>query len=449
MKAIFLDTNVFMHYEPIDQIDWVNWIEAEELRIMISRVVIQELDRHKDQHPSIKLRHRARNRLQQIERWLETGAHRLQKNVAIIADLAHPSIIFSEYGLSEHQPDDVLVAAMIQYRADHPDHDLLLVSHDVGPRLKAAAHGIPRTPAPDRYRLAQEIDPAEKEAQELRQRVQQLEHALPLLQLTFAGPSGYQNHQEITIHEGQPPPEEEIAERIDQLRRRHPPRAVQKKPSEDLFGLSAMSAGLASWHEVSPSDIREYNAKLEEYFLRYERYLRASARERIAAGLTAKLDLVLANSGGRPSNDIDVHMHFPDGPTPERSPPKRSEPPSAPSEPKTQYERTLGLGLSVPYHGATRDVRTSFPDLSPSNVGGYEIKKTNSHDVNVHFGRVKHGTHEELPPLYLVFPDFDSTSSFSFTYRLHAADVPDVVEGELHVKVRKSRKASSSKGAGS
>lgn len=51
MNVLVLDTNIFMHCQPLDQIDWLNVVRAQEVKLLIPRVVMAELDKHKNQHP--------------------------------------------------------------------------------------------------------------------------------------------------------------------------------------------------------------------------------------------------------------------------------------------------------------------------------------------------------------------------------------------------------------
>jgi predicted ribonuclease YlaK len=64
---IFVDTNIFLHYQPIEDIPWKDVVDAEEAVICIAPIVIEELDDKKDSHRLSKIRERARKALQLIE----------------------------------------------------------------------------------------------------------------------------------------------------------------------------------------------------------------------------------------------------------------------------------------------------------------------------------------------------------------------------------------------
>lgn len=58
-RFVFPDTNTFLHYQNIDQIDWPDVLGCDEVTIVITRIVIRELNRHKDGPTSPKIRERS------------------------------------------------------------------------------------------------------------------------------------------------------------------------------------------------------------------------------------------------------------------------------------------------------------------------------------------------------------------------------------------------------
>jgi hypothetical protein len=44
MVAVFPDTNLFLHYRPINEIDWCALIKARPVEIKIAAVVTRELE---------------------------------------------------------------------------------------------------------------------------------------------------------------------------------------------------------------------------------------------------------------------------------------------------------------------------------------------------------------------------------------------------------------------
>jgi len=95
---IFIDTNIFLHCQPIEDIPWKDILDVEEAVICIAPIVIEELDDKKDSHRLSKIRERARKALQLIERSVSKDDFRVREEVGLQC-MREPDISFSEYGL--------------------------------------------------------------------------------------------------------------------------------------------------------------------------------------------------------------------------------------------------------------------------------------------------------------------------------------------------------------
>jgi hypothetical protein len=65
--AIFPDTNLFLHYRRLDEIDWLDTTGADAVTLLIAPIVVRELDRKKVQGETKRIRDRANERL----KWLQ------------------------------------------------------------------------------------------------------------------------------------------------------------------------------------------------------------------------------------------------------------------------------------------------------------------------------------------------------------------------------------------
>ena len=48
MKYLFLDTNIFLHFQNLEQIPWGTLADDTEFKILVSDIVVGEIDKHKD-----------------------------------------------------------------------------------------------------------------------------------------------------------------------------------------------------------------------------------------------------------------------------------------------------------------------------------------------------------------------------------------------------------------
>lgn len=47
-KAVFLDTNIFLHYQPFEQIPWPAVVKASQVLLVIPPIMVRELNKHMD-----------------------------------------------------------------------------------------------------------------------------------------------------------------------------------------------------------------------------------------------------------------------------------------------------------------------------------------------------------------------------------------------------------------
>ena len=435
MKSIFLDTNIYMHCFPADQIDWEEVVSDDEVEIVVPRVVIGELDKHKNGHPDIKLRHRARERAEQLKGWLLGSGGSVRAGTVIKSFRLSPTFDFQRHGLDRNKPDDELIASILEYQAENPGTEAILVTHDVGPQLTANDFGITAVELPEHYRLRAEIDPVEKENQQLRQKVQRLENALPELSLAFITDDGPRYWTEVKVTEVEPLTAREIGEHLARQKELYPP-----LPPPDLKRSASGTKPPA--FARARKEPESYNRELNNYYQEYEEFLMAVQPFRVMEGLTVTLNFFMLNDGTKPGEDIDVHMHLPDGFTPftKDTLPDRPKPPAPPSEWKADSDGSGMFNLSPSHKYLLRGPEPRPVQSAPPNVSGVSIKKTNSHNTENKVARVKHGTREKVARLFLLFDSFETASSFTIDYQLKVANVPEAVTGELNVKVTKEAK---------
>src|SRR4051794_30751285 len=101
MTATFVDTNLLLHAKPLQDIRW-EALETQPIEIIVTRPVIKELDKHKDQHPKKHLRERARRALQRIE--AASTDPELRPGVILVVDHRQPRIDWEQHDLDPGSP---------------------------------------------------------------------------------------------------------------------------------------------------------------------------------------------------------------------------------------------------------------------------------------------------------------------------------------------------------
>jgi hypothetical protein len=432
----FVDTSIFLHYRPFDEIDWLRVLDRKSLSLVLAPITISELNNKKDE-PTPRLRQRAALVIKRLDAlWSQRRTGEVRPGVAVLLQDVEPSIDYATYQLDYRSQDDRLLAAVIHFRAQNPGAQVLLVTADFGLKLKAKRHGIETLCLPDDLKLPDEPDPNEKKIQELQREVAELKRLRPDLELTFRNGT---NRMEVQLEPPFMMTKEEMAKERDLIRQKH--QKLGEEPEKEGAGAlpSHVALVLSSFRQIPKELVDRYNKDLDRFYAEYDAGFAKNARGVNQERLTVPVELVLSNGGTAPAEDIDVFLHFPDGfelysrrdlPGP-RSPPRPPEKPTPGMPPGLYGMQSVLQGL-----GAS----TMLPDISalapgPRNVSGPSIRRTNSFEVKFHVEQLKHGLMVDLSPLYAVFDGHELAGSLGIDYDLIVGNMAKPTAGKLHVIV--------------
>jgi rRNA-processing protein FCF1 len=438
---VVVDTNTFLHFVGFDQIGWGELFPGQIVNLVICPQVIRELNRHKDTPRNPKMRDRATNALRKIEGWVDSESPvSLKDSVEVEFRIHDASIDFAAFKLVREVDDDHIIAILIEMQSELPSNSVVLLSKDIGLKLKARAQGFSVVSLPDSASLPEEALPSEKKIKDLENQVKELQNIRPRLRLAFADGSSkfslaFQRTTELS--------ETNIANSMTAARNKYP-KLVEQKAHDKAEALSPILQGLARVNFelglLTPKKIDKYNRSLDEFFSDYEQYLKELRLFSEWERRTAILKIFLINEGTCPADDVDIFMHFPDGFElfDEGDYLKPPEEPKAPSKPRSaldQLNSPFVLGrMDSMHHDHSLDLLARMP-VGPSNVGSPKIRRTNSYDVTVKIKRAKHGLIEELDAMCLTFDSFSTVQSFKIDYSIHASNLPKHIEGSLNVVV--------------
>jgi len=446
-KALFIDTNILLHYQSFDEIDWLRILNVEQVEIRLPSIVIQELDKHKYSSSS-KLRDKATKVIRKLHKLADSGLKiQLKTNIDIcfevnskVADLTAPN-------LDPNSQDDRLLSSILSFRDENPDLPVILVAADLGLRLKAKYHHIEAICLPDDLKLPSELDQSEKRIKELEQEVLELKRRTPDLKLYFSGGSGRLNCEIKKLFPPNVNLKVILQKCIDQLKQEHPkiPEIESGNQATNFRNITNMTIGQmygSDTPEILPSEISTYNKNLDKFYTDYEHYLKQYFHWLELRYRSVLLEISIFNVGTCPAEDIDIFMHFPDGfilrklaNFPEK--PKELEPPSQPV-PRTRKDRlslmTPSLGISALPQIAP--FLNSQPRVQP-NVSSPDIRRSNSYDVELHVRKLKQNISESFYPMIITFDSFEHASSFQIDYQIVAENIPKSITGALHVIVER------------
>lgn len=170
MKYIFLDTNIFLHFQDFEKIDWLSESVSKACKLVIPPVVIDELDEKKI--GTNKIGNRARNVLNRFEQLSEMEEAKINENIEFEILLLKPSReVYETNNLNFDEKDHRLIASIIQFSQKYSLSDILLCSNDIGPRLRAKMFNIKSLKLDSKYLIPNQVSEEEKELDNLKEKI--------------------------------------------------------------------------------------------------------------------------------------------------------------------------------------------------------------------------------------------------------------------------------------
>lgn len=447
MPILFLDTNVFLHYQQFDQIDWVKLMNSGAVEIIIPPVTLRELNKNKELHKLSHIRERAQKSLELLDNFFEPNKDvQIRDNLFVRFEDREPNINFELNQLDTIIQDDHLIASILMFRNENPDNTIILVTSDIGLglllRAKAGRQNIQTYKLEEKFKLQEHTDPAQKKIEELKNEIQNYKNKVPKILLLF---KNGEKHNKFVLQEPLKKTSDEYQNALNEIKSSFPKREkfgensrVEEGENTDNIDLQLLKK-YSAINGISQSEYDRYNNELEEFYKNFSDYLYHELEYANLRRRTIRLDIMLSNNGNTPANDIDIVMHFPDGfrLVEEDELPKPPKKPNPPIEPRSLIDMmTTSLQPTSLFYDIP-GLKDIGPVGTPTNVSSFDIKKTNSYSVKLHVNIVKHNMNEYFEPLYLIFNSFEDANSFKIEYELFAANIPSPISDFLHVVLKK------------
>lgn len=431
---VFLDTMIYLHYKSLEEINFIDLLNADLVKIIIPRITIKELDKEKNTSSSDKIKKRAKRVLGKIEKLLKKNS-KIRDKVYLEYYQQIPKIDFEKIGLNPDWNDDYLIATIIQYKLENPnENEVYLISQDTGPRFSACCFGINVFEMPEKYKLPIEISKLEAENKELKSKLEKLKNALPDLIICFSDSEDNTNH---AVFELKKPPDlnkKYIEDKINELKIKYPKMDFpQKDKTKNL--MSIYNALLTtSINPIQKEEYDRYNKEVDIYLEKYKEYLYKNHNNIVMAYRTIRFELEIRNKGTVPAEDVDIVINFPDGFSlyTEDDFPELPEEPDIPQRPMSTFQRLANLTPNLMLQDT---ILNKLPNIKALST--FSLKKTKSYKLTDHFNRIKHYDFETLPELFLVFDSFESAKSFKCEYKIRPANLPEPIIRELHFIIEK------------
>lgn len=418
---VFIDTNVALHFQRPDQIDWKMLAGSDCVVLVVAPILLKELQEQKIHNPSRKLRERADAFIRWLRQFVREPSRDVRDGVRWCFVRREPLVDFLANGLSTNVADDRLIASVLDYQPEDGSC-VYVATDDIGLEVKLGARAIAVLSLPENLRLPVEPDPIEKENQELRRQLAQ--RRMPALVLTWHGGD---DHCRLAM-----PPviTQAPANSLDHVRAQYPfLEKREEKPfaADNQMAKFARIAGELQRTLVPPDAIDRYNEQLRVYLGEYKNYLELLLEWERARALTLPLKLTLINRGNLPASQIDVVLTFPDDLLllEEDDLPEPPESPEAPAKPGV-------IDLFAPRFDNLNHL-FSRPDNYQFELDGVPSVDNDAHKVRFGIRSLKHAFDETLEGFWFRFATRETVQSFQVQYHLSAAEMPEAVTGVLHV----------------
>ena len=431
MLYCFLDTNIFEEFKPIQEIKWLNELGTTEVCMVVTSVVVRELDKHKAGNNN-RLRKRARNAISFLKRLDRTKDSEIRPDVLLRFDLSEPTRnTLDENNLFSDVNDDLLIAKAIEFSDSHETDQVTILTNDASVQFKAEGYGLGVPELSEDYRLPHEINPLEKENRELRNELLKLRNRQPSLRLGFFGADEkIEGHFRTAIRfEENLKSEDELSQAIEKKRkelkypRRHP------NSSTGIYAVDYDILGATQEQvDVYRDEVREFLAGS------YRRYLYQNSLHRVFLISAIKLPLILENSGSVPARGIEIALKTTDAREVLSGEPAQFDYPTSPVYPTARLGSQIisNLGYSI-----RPDFRSNLVIVAgtESDLWSFADSDTSSARVaQCYFDQLTHNKRTGLNELFLIV---DQPAKFpaciSVSYEVIAENVIDKISGQLTV----------------
>ena len=303
-----------------------------------------------------------------------------------------------------------------------------VATNDIGFTVKLKARGIAVLPLPETLRLPDEPDPLETENTELRRRLMRLEARMPILTVTYGDGAGHCRIKLTSI------PATTGAPTVEQMRQKHTLLPVpQNRDTAGLQGTYSKGDLRIIAHKSAIDRALSYNEELELYFRLYEEYLHKLAAWQEVIFLQEHFSLAIKNNGTARASHIDLDLFFPE----DILPISQSDIPEKPKAP-TELVRPGRLRASdhlMRMGGRVSPFEYKLDSPIRTNYDGVPVTNESRGSAHITYSSLKHGYEVITEPIMFRFLSKDRVRSFCIDYTLSADELPDPVEGKLHVRI--------------
>lgn len=415
MKYLFLDTNIYLHYQDFQQIPWNKVLEIDEdCTVVVVPKVHAELDEKKDSAKG-KIQRRAKKISSKLYEILMK--HETTKIPVVRCKAPNPTEEDKRM-LDLSRSDNVIILSAI--KSGWNNDDIVIISADKNIQFTAQDFGLGHYLMSDDYRLPPEQDEKDIEIQKLRHELEQLKarHSSPYL--SFEG-----NKDKITFTRP-------LQRNLDNELQSVMAEAVLKYPeaTRENYPKVIQDQTYIFTRQVDDSKIKVYNDERIEYLKEEYEYQQLKLAKEISDESYKKISFIVVNDGTAPTGDMMVFIRVPDSIKLYSYQESRDS--------KSYLTPLAPVSGMIPLPRKTRRAMLNMPTTpfvgSKNTLWVWnEDRPLENNLFKEEVGELLHGLMISLD--IVIYVNVSKTESFPIAWSIIDANLPEKVTGVLEVEI--------------
>lgn len=381
---LFVDTNFFLQCYPPEELDWTHWERFDEVRVIVSKPVLREIDYRKNKGND-RAAKRARSATARFRRMRKDGEETVRAespSVTLSIEVHHERSPDFEDRLDYSERDDQLIGTALGFVADNPGSQVWLLTHDTTPLLTADSLGLPSEVIPENWLLPPETTRTEKRVTSLETELARIKRSEPSFLVRCANEESPEIEELATTSLCfEPLTADQLESLMGRLRTTFPmetsfgPRETIEQPGA-IFGAT-LSAINRVFIPATDEEIAEYKDSAYPGWLKACEAVLSDCYKTPRQSSPPRFTFWAENRGTRPAKDALIEIEAEgdfliappgraqklgeDAPTDLESPTEtRHSLPSPPKPPKGRWEYAEGV---------LRGLQDTLSALAPSRIG--------------------------------------------------------------------------------
>lgn len=434
---VFPDTNIFLHFRSLNEIDLPKILELEEVVLCFAPIIISELDDLKWVHRNQGIRDRAKSSVRKVKQWLNQQTPVRQGVTAALAPRPSEET-FTMYHLNKQSSDDIFLASNLEQRKLQEPEEVICLTADIGPQIKAEALGIRILELKSEYRLPHAQDALTKENIRLKEKLADLEGRMPSIEFLFDNRT---KQLGVELEAQMPDLTNDMLRELSKAVNELKPVEHYLRDSEGLKsqGFLSVQQILASVGMVPPEEeIERYKNEFKKYKELYRGYLQSRLEVENQHRRIIQLNFLFVNSGTAPAEDIFLELFLPNKLKWYKEP-SRSNFPQAPDPPRPprSVEEIQRLSLNPPWRDHQMDLPPGFHDTGAwiRDNSSRRVPSIDGQQLSWELGDCRHTQFSRLDPLYVMYRSSDDISNFDIEYKIVEKNTSESIRGKVLIRI--------------